>query len=30
MVLPLTFRIDHNVLSVILPPTKAAAVKGSA
>ncbi len=29
MMLPLTFRIDHNVLSVILPPTKAAAVKGS-
>ena len=29
MMLPLTFRIDHNVLSVILPPTKAAVVKGS-
>ena len=29
MILPLTFRIDHHVLSVILPPTKAAAVKGS-
>jgi diacylglycerol kinase family enzyme len=29
MVLPLTFRIDHHVLSVILPPTKAAVVKGS-
>lgn len=30
MVLPLTFRIDHDVLSVILPPTKAAEVTGSA
>ncbi len=30
MKLPLTFRIDHHVLSVILPPTKAAAVKGGA
>ncbi|WP_354001990.1 diacylglycerol/lipid kinase family protein [Stagnihabitans tardus] len=30
MILPLTFRIDHHVLSVILPPTKAAVVKGSA
>jgi diacylglycerol kinase family enzyme len=30
MVLPLTFRIDHYVLSVILPPAKAAAVKGTA
>ena len=29
MILPLTFRIDHHVLSVILPPTKAAVVKGS-
>lgn len=28
MKLPLTFRIDHQVLSVILPPTKAAVVKG--
>ncbi len=30
MDLPLTFRIDHHVLSVILPPAKAAVVKGSA
>lgn len=30
MALPLTFRIDHNVLSVILPPSKAAKVKGNA
>ncbi len=29
MILPLTFRIDHHVLSVILPPTKAAAVKAT-
>ncbi len=29
MKLPLTFRIDHHVLSVILPPSKAATVKGS-
>jgi diacylglycerol kinase family enzyme len=29
MILPLTFRIDHHVLSVILPPTKAAVVKGT-
>lgn len=29
MALPLTFRIDHHILSVILPPTKAAAVKGT-
>lgn len=29
IILPLTFRIDHHVLSVILPPTKAAVVKGS-
>lgn len=29
MNLPLTFRIDHHVLSVILPPTKAAMVKSS-
>ena len=27
MILPLTFRIDHHVLSVILPPGKAAVVK---
>lgn len=30
MMLPLTFRIDHHVLSVILPPSKAAVVKGTA
>jgi diacylglycerol kinase family enzyme len=29
MILPLTFRIDHYTLSVILPPSKAAVVKGS-
>jgi diacylglycerol kinase family enzyme len=29
MILPLTFRIDHHMLSVILPPAKAAAVKAS-
>jgi diacylglycerol kinase family enzyme len=30
MKLPLTFRIDHHVLSVILPQTKAAVVRGGA
>jgi hypothetical protein len=29
MILPLSFRIDHHILSVILPLTKAAVVKGS-